>query len=68
VFGGVSIYGGKGNIIGAVIGVVTFSVISNGLNMMGVSQYAKQVVIGAVLLSVLAFNIWRERRSIMLGK
>lgn len=62
MFGGISIKGGSGNIIGAVIGVVTFSVISNGLNMIGLSQFLKQVIQGVVLLGVLAYNIWREKR------
>jgi len=62
VFGGVSIYGGKGSIFGAAIGIVTFSIISNGLNMMRVSQYTQLIIVGSILLFVLTVNIWRERR------
>jgi ribose/xylose/arabinose/galactoside ABC-type transport system permease subunit len=65
IFGGISLNGGTGNVIGAIIGVITFSVISNGLNLIGLSQFLKQVITGMILLAVLTFNIWREKKDIV---
>ena len=53
--GGTSSAGGKGTIIGTVIGVLIMGVLSNGLDLLGVSSYYQQIVkgfiiIGAVLL------------------
>jgi len=56
VFGGISITGGSGNILGAMIGVVVFTLVSNGMNMMGASQFLQQVIIGSILLIVLMFR------------
>lgn len=64
VFGGVSVKGGRGNVVGAIIGVITFSVISNALNLIGISQFLKQLITGLVLLFVLALTMWRERMII----
>lgn len=56
VFGGVSSLGGIGSMSGAMLGVAVITIITNGLNMMNASSYLQQVVIGALLLTVLAFR------------
>ena len=61
VFGGISIYGGEGNIGGSLIGVAIFTIISNGLNLMGVSPFIQQIVAGIVLLGVLTIRILSTR-------
>lgn len=53
VFGGISILGGRGNVLGAFLGVAIFTVIQNGLGLAGVSVFIQNVVIGAVLIAVL---------------
>ncbi|MGF6990721.1 ribose/xylose/arabinose/galactoside ABC-type transport system permease subunit [Lachnospiraceae bacterium PF1-21] len=55
IIGGTSTSGGRGTIIGTIIGVLTMGVLSNGLDLLGVSSYYQQIVkgfiiIGAVLL------------------
>ncbi len=60
VFGGVKVSGGSGSILGAIIGVATFAVISNGFNMLDYSQYAQQIVVGVILIA--AYAMW-ERKS-----
>ncbi len=63
VFGGISIKGGRGNIIGALIGVITFAIIPNGLNLLEVQQFWQQVIQAGILILVLAINVFRENKN-----
>ena len=56
VLGGASMAGGKGTPIGTLLGVTIFSLLSNGLNHIGVSPYIQQFILGALLVSVLILN------------
>lgn len=56
VFGGVSIMGGRGRLIGALLGVGVFSVIQNALTLAGVSMFLQSVVIGTTLIVVLTLR------------
>lgn len=59
VMGGSSIAGGRGSIIGTLIGALMLGVLNNGLNMMGVSPYLQNIIKGVIIL--LAIYISRER-------
>ncbi|MCG7339524.1 ribose ABC transporter permease [Staphylococcus sp. ACRSN] len=50
VLGGTSLTGGKGRIIGTLIGVLIIGVLNNGLNLLGVSSFYQQVVKGVVII------------------
>lgn len=50
VLGGTSLSGGKGWIVGTLIGAVIIGVLDNGLNLLNVSSFYQQVVKGAVIL------------------
>lgn len=50
VIGGVSLSGGRGTILGAIVGSVLMGVLRNGLVLMNVSAYWQQVAIGLVIL------------------
>jgi len=50
VLGGTSLAGGKGWIVGTLIGAVIIGVLDNGLNLLNVSSFYQQVVKGAVIL------------------
>ena len=50
VLGGTSLTGGKGRIVGTLIGVLIIGVLNNGLNLLGVSSCYQQVVKGVVIL------------------
>jgi ribose transport system permease protein len=56
VLGGVSLYGGRGSVQGALAGVVFMSLLTNGLNLVGVSTYVQQMVIGAALIGA----VWAD--------
>jgi ribose transport system permease protein len=59
VLGGTSIAGGRGSVIGTLLGALLLGVLNNGLNMVGVNPYVQTVVKGVIIL--LAIYIGRER-------
>lgn len=64
VLGGTSIFGGKGSIMGTVIGLVLIQLLKNGLAMMGVTGDATIIVIGTMLiLAILVNNVIQGRRG-----
>jgi ribose/xylose/arabinose/galactoside ABC-type transport system permease subunit len=60
--GGVSIMGGVGTAVNAVIGAILITLISNVMNMANVSYYLTLVVKGVVVVIVVAIDAWRRRR------
>jgi simple sugar transport system permease protein len=50
IVGGTNLYGGRGTIIGTVLGVLFIGVLANGLVLMGIDPYANFVVRGLVIL------------------
>lgn len=50
VLGGASLTGGKGTILGTILGVTLIAIIWNGMVLMGISSYWHQVIIGMIIL------------------
>lgn len=50
VLGGARLGGGRGTVFGCILGVMFVAVTQNGLNLLGVSPFAFQMIIGAVIL------------------
>lgn len=61
VLGGTSIFGGKGTIIGTVIGLVLIQVLKYGLQLAGVTGDATIIVIGSVLILTILLNNFIQR-------
>ncbi|XVH33432.1 ABC transporter permease (plasmid) [Haloferacaceae archaeon DSL9] len=62
ILGGANLFGGSGNMLGTLIGVLILGVLTNGLNLMGVSPAGQLVAQGIVLmLAVIANVIGRNR-------
>ncbi|WP_207634117.1 ABC transporter permease [Halalkalibacter urbisdiaboli] len=62
VIGGTSLSGGKGTIIGTVIGALIMSVLTNGLRILSVPQEWQTVVVGfVIILAVYADNLRRQK-------
>ncbi|MBK8024730.1 MAG: ABC transporter permease [Chloroflexi bacterium] len=63
VIGGTALSGGRGKMIGSLIGVLFISVIANGLVLMGVNSQAQNVVRGVLILIAVLVNVVFKRES-----
>ena len=61
VLGGTSLTGGEGSILNTVIGVLIWTCLGIGLNLMNISIYIRDLVRGIILLVALIFNIVVQR-------
>lgn len=61
VIGGASLNGGVGGIGGTVVGVFIIGVLHNGLNLLGVSPFIQQLVIGVVIALAVTFDTLGRR-------
>ena len=70
VIGGTSIFGGRGSLIRTLFGVLLIAELRNGLDLVGVGDDLKQVIIGAVLIlaASVAFIRGRIRIPYAMGK
>ncbi|MCA1453592.1 ABC transporter permease [Bradyrhizobium sp. BRP22] len=56
VLGGISLFGGRGSIVGVAFGVLFISILSNGLNLMNVPSYTQMMLVGAALILAVALD------------
>ncbi|GAA0485546.1 ABC transporter permease [Microbacterium aurantiacum] len=63
VLGGASIFGGRGSVLGTVLGVVLVSLINNSLVLLGVPSFWQRAAVGAMLLIGVTAQAWRGRRA-----
>jgi rhamnose transport system permease protein len=61
VVGGTAITGGRGNVIGTLLGVVLLAAIGPALTFLGVSAYWERAIQGAIILTAVAWDALRER-------
>jgi ribose transport system permease protein len=62
VVGGVSIYGGSGRVPGALFGALLITILSNAMNLIGVSYYLSLIVKGAVIIAFVAIDGRKEAK------
>lgn len=63
VIGGASLSGGQGTVTGTLVGALIIGVLRNGLNLLNVSSFWQQVVIGAVIaIAVMSDTLRRRNR------
>jgi len=61
VIGGTSLSGGKGTIVGTIIGALIISVLNNGLQIMSIPQEWQNVILGIVILVAVYADMARKR-------
>jgi ribose transport system permease protein len=54
--GGVQLAGGVGSVLGVVAGVTTLGLISNGMNLLGISPFLRTALTGAILLAAIGLQ------------
>ncbi|GAB3162318.1 ABC transporter permease [Myceligenerans halotolerans] len=63
VIGGTSLQGGKGSIVGTVIGALIMAALTNGLRIISVPQEWQSVAVGVVILIAVYLDMLRRRRA-----
>jgi ribose transport system permease protein len=61
VIGGTSLLGGEGSLGGTLIGALIMGVLRNGLNLLGVSSFLQQIVIGVVIVAAVLVDTTLKR-------
>jgi inositol transport system permease protein len=61
VIGGVSLAGGRGSIVGTVLGAAIFSVIISGFTSIKLDAYYQEMVKGAIIVGAVVLDQWRQR-------
>jgi ribose transport system permease protein len=56
VLGGTNLFGGRGTILGTVLGALTIAVIGNGLILAHISPFFTQIVTGVIILAAIWLN------------
>ncbi len=62
VIGGISLAGGRGSIIGTVLGAAIFSVIISGFTSIKLDAYYQEMVKGAIIVGAVVLDQWRQRQ------
>jgi ribose transport system permease protein len=61
VIGGVSLFGGRGNMIGVVLGSLLIGVVNNAMSVMHMGHAGRYIVKGAIIMGAVAADILRRR-------
>ena len=63
VIGGGSLNGGEGSVVGTLIGAFIMGLLSNGADLLNISNYWQQVIIGSVIILAVTLDEVRKRRA-----
>jgi ribose transport system permease protein len=62
VVGGTSLSGGRGTVVGTLVGALIIGVINNGMNLLQVNPYAQKVILGLVILGAVMLDRLKQER------
>ncbi|OOF47843.1 ABC transporter permease [Rodentibacter trehalosifermentans] len=63
VLGGASLSGGKGTLLGTIMGVILLAVIQNGLNLLNISSYWQTVITGCIIILSVSVTAFTQRKK-----
>ena len=63
VIGGMSLSGGEGTILGALLGLIFMALVSNAMTLLGVSVYWEGAITGGILITAVALDMLSRRKS-----
>ncbi|NIZ12570.1 ABC transporter permease [Phaeobacter sp. HF9A] len=63
VIGGVSLAGGRGSIVGTVLGALIFGVIISGFTYLRLDAYYQEMVKGVIIVAAVVLDQWRRHRA-----
>jgi ribose transport system permease protein len=64
VIGGGSLRGGEGSVVGTLVGAFIMGLLANGSDLLGISPYLQQAIIGAVIILAVAADELRKRKIV----
>lgn len=65
IIGGTNLFGGRGSILGTMVGALIMGVVQNGLNLLAVQSYWQQMAIGTVLVAAVWLDQIRARGKVL---
>ncbi|MCW2820939.1 MAG: inositol transport system permease protein, partial [Marmoricola sp.] len=63
IIGGTSLFGGKGSVVGAVVGSLVMGVLNNGLILMGLSVNAQMIARGLIIIAAVALSLREPKEA-----
>ena len=67
VIGGTSLFGGRGRILGSLLGALVIGSVANGLDLLGQSANVKSIITGLILLAAVSVDMIARKRRIRSG-
>jgi ribose transport system permease protein len=67
VIGGASLFGGRGTILGTFLGACLLGVLSNGLLLLGASDFRRTMITGLVIIGAVILDSYRRKLSVRLS-
>jgi len=64
IIGGASFFGGRGTVLGVFSGVLIMGLLRNGLNLMNVSSFWQQLLIGIIIILAVYVDVLRRRAAV----
>ena len=64
IIGGASFFGGRGTVLGVLAGVLIIGLLRNGLNLLNVSVFWQQILIGVVIVAAVYIDVLRRRAAV----